>query len=222
MDIWESNSQAEAVTPHPCSIYGQYRCNGTECGDIDRESGVCDKAGCDFNSYRMGNKTFFGPKLTVDTSQKLTVVTQFVTSDGTDNGQLTEIKRFYRQNGKVIPNSITNIPNMPTYNSISESYCKDQKNIFGDSPDFQNKGGLDVLGTQFDKGMVLVLSLWDDHEVYMLWLDSNYPTDKDPSTPGVARGPCSTDSGRPADVEGNSPNSNVIYSNIKFGTIGST
>lgn len=56
----------------------------------------------------------------------------------------------------------------------------------------------------------------------MLWLDSTYPTDKDPSTPGVGRGSCATTSGVPADVEGNQGNSQVIYSNIKFGPINST
>jgi len=28
-----------------------------------------------------------------------------------------------------------------------------------------------------ENGMVLVMSLWDDHEAYMLWLDSDYPLD---------------------------------------------
>jgi cellulose 1,4-beta-cellobiosidase len=66
------------------------------------------------------------------------------------------------------------------------------------------------------------MSLWDDHAVSMLWLDSTYPTDADPEKPGVARGTCATDSGKPEDVEANSPGSTVIYSNIKFGPIGST
>lgn len=33
MDIWESNSMAAAVTPHSCTVDGQYRCSGTQCGD---------------------------------------------------------------------------------------------------------------------------------------------------------------------------------------------
>jgi hypothetical protein len=33
MDVWESNSMAAAVTPHSCSVNGQYRCSGTQCGD---------------------------------------------------------------------------------------------------------------------------------------------------------------------------------------------
>lgn len=72
------------------------------------------------------------------------------------------------------------------------------------------------------KGMVLVMSLWDDHYANMLWLDSSYPTDKSTSTPGVARGNCPTSSGVPADVESQSASAQVIYSNIKFGPIGST
>jgi cellulose 1,4-beta-cellobiosidase len=35
----------------------------------------------------------------------MTVVTQFITTDGTDNGDLKEVKRFYVQNGRVIENS---------------------------------------------------------------------------------------------------------------------
>merc|ERR1711913_94372 len=45
------------------------------------------------------------------------------------------------------------------------------------------------------------MSMWDDHDANMLWLDSNFPLDKDPSEPGVNRGPCPEDSGVPADME---------------------
>jgi len=223
MDVWESNSMAAALTPHVCSVQGQYRCNGTECGDgSGRYDGVCDKDGCDFNSYRMGNTTFLGPRQLVDTSKPFTVVTQWLTNDGTDNGDVSEIKRFYVQGGHVVPNSeTTNIPGK-TYNSITDEYCNDQKKAFSDKNDFEAKGGLKGVGTSFEKGMVLVMSLWDDHEVYMLWLDSDYPTTVPATNPGIARGPCSTDSGRPTDVESKYPNSNVVYSNLKYGTIGST
>jgi len=53
------------------------------------------------------------------------------------------------------------------------------------------------MGSSFDAGMVLVLSIWDDHAVNMLWLDSDYPTDADASAPGVSRGPCAVTSGVP-------------------------
>jgi cellulose 1,4-beta-cellobiosidase len=56
----------------------------------------------------------------------------------------------------------------------------------------------------------------------MLWLDSTYPTDRDPESPGAARGACDVTSGVPADVESSVPNAQVVFSNIKFGPIGST
>ena len=33
MDLWEANNHAQAYTTHPCKVDGQYRCEGTECGD---------------------------------------------------------------------------------------------------------------------------------------------------------------------------------------------
>lgn len=223
MDVWEANLNAAAYTPHVCSAKGQTRCSGTQCGDgSDRYNGVCDKDGCDFNSYRMGAPGFLGPAGTVDTKSKITVVTQFITADGTANGALSEIRRIYVQNGKVIQNSNVNIPGISPVNSITENYCKEQKAKFGDTNDFAAKGGLKPMGDAFNNGMVLALSVWDDHAANMLWLDSSYPTDKDSSVPGIKRGPCATTSGKPTDIEKNSPNASVTFSNIKFGDIGST
>lgn len=215
---------ATAYTPHICSVNGQTRCNGTQCGDApdNRYNGVCDKDGCDFNSFRQGDKNFFGKGMTVDSSKPFTVVTQFITTDGTDSGTLGEIKRVYVQNGKVIQNSHTNFPGIQDYDSVSDNFCNDQKKLFGDNNDFEKKGGLSALGKSLDNGMVLVLSLWDDHDVNMLWLDSDFPTDKPASNPGIARGSCSTSSGKPDDVESQYPNANVKYFNLKYGTIGST
>jgi cellulose 1,4-beta-cellobiosidase len=224
MDIWEANSMATAYTPHSCTVSGQYRCSGTECGDSpdNRYGGVCDKDGCDFNSFRMGDTSFFGKGLTVDSSKKMTVVTQFVTSTNSTSGTLSEIRRLYVQNGKVIQNSKVNIPGMSAFDSVTDSFCTQQKEAFGDKNSYADKGGFSAMSKAMDNGMVLVLSIWDDHTAKMLWLDSNYPLDKDASTPGVARGTCATSSGEPTDVETNAPNSQVIYSNIKFGDIGST
>lgn len=78
------------------------------------------------------------------------------------------------------------------------------------------------MGAAIGRGMVLALSLWDDYAANALWLDSNYPTTADATKPGISRGPCGTDTGKPADVEKNSPGASVIYSNIRWGDIGST
>ncbi|EIW76484.1 glycoside hydrolase family 7 protein [Coniophora puteana RWD-64-598 SS2] len=223
MDVWEANSISAAYTPHPCSVNGQTECTGADCGgDYGRYAGVCDPDGCDFNSYRMGDTTFYGSGETVDTSQPFTVVTQFLTSDNTTTGTLSEIRRLYVQNGKVIQNSNTDISGLSTYNSITDDYCTAQKTAFGDTDSFSSHGGLAKMGDSFAAGVVLVLSVWDDYAAQMLWLDSDYPTTADASTPGVARGTCATTSGAPADVESSAANAQVIYSNIKFGDIGTT
>ncbi|KAF9445683.1 carbohydrate-binding module family 1 protein [Macrolepiota fuliginosa MF-IS2] len=222
LDVWEANSISTAYTPHPCSSTGLYRCSGTECGTSDRYATVCDPDGCDFNSFRMGDKSFYGKGLTVDTSRKFTVVTQFVTSTGSSSGTLSEIRRLYVQDGKVIANSKVNVPGMSAYDSITTDYCTAQKSVFGDVDQFGKKGGLAGMSAAMARGMVLVLSVWDDHAANMLWLDSNYPTDGDATKPGVARGTCATDSGKPTDVETNAANASVTFSNIRVGDIGST
>ena len=66
-----------------------------------------------------------------------------------------------------------------------------------------------------DRGMVLVMSLWDDAEANMLWLDSDYPADKSPSIPGVNRGPCARDTGKPSFLRSKFPDARVTYSEIK-------
>ena len=169
----------------------------------------------------MGDTSFYGKGLTVDTSSKFTVVTQFITNDGTASGTLSEIRRFYVQGGKMIPNSQSTVSGV-TGNSITDDWCAAQKTAFGDSNEFKTKGGLANMGAGLKKGMVLVMSVWDDHSVNMLWLDAPYPPTKDASAPGVSRGTCSPDSGAPTDVETNAASSSVTYSNIKWGPINST
>jgi cellulose 1,4-beta-cellobiosidase len=219
MDIWEANSVSTAYTPHPCTNSAYHSCQGDDCGgtySADRYAGDCDPDGCDFNSYRQGDKSFYGKGLKIDTSKKITVVTQFIKGS---NGKLSEIKRFYVQNGKTIPNSQSTISGV-TGNSITENYCNAQKTAFGDTNIFKSRGGLAGMGDALAKDMVLVMSVWDDHASNMLWLDSTFPTDS--TAPGTARGTCATSSGVPADVESQSGSASVIYSNIKFGPINST
>jgi len=228
MDIWEANSRATAYTPHPCSIQGAKRCEGVMCGDNEkgqRYDGVCDKDGCDFNSYRMGAEKFYGHDsgFTVDTTKPVKVVTQFLTTDGTDTGDLSEIRRFYVQDGKVIPNSNATILGGSASNSITDKFCSAQKKAFSDKDDFKAKGSLKAMGEALDRGMVLVLSLWDDSKVNMLWLDSSYPTDVPSSTPGVARGPCPGGAtSKPEYLRSTYPSASVKFSNVAVGELGST
>jgi cellulose 1,4-beta-cellobiosidase len=224
MDIWEANSISNAFTPHVCSSTGQTACTGNACGnDADnRYDSICDKDGCDFNPFRFGNTSFYGPGKIVDTTKPFTVVTQFITNDGTTTGTLTSINRIYVQNGKVIDNALTDMAGVTPTGAISDAFCKQQKAATNNTDEFETLGGLAKMGKDLAAGMVLVMSLWDDYAVDMLWLDSDYPTTSPVTAPGVARGTCATTSGVPATVEANSPNAYVTYSNIKFGPIGST
>merc|ERR1712176_1443065 len=115
--------------------------------------GMCDKDGCDYNSYRMGDMSFYGhgSDFKIDSSKPVTIVTQFLTHDGTDTSK--------------------------------------QKSKFGDLDDFKAKGALREMGAALERGTVLVLSLWDDTDVSMLWLDAAYPSNEPARKPGVLRGP---------------------------------
>lgn len=227
MDIWEANSISSAYTSHPCSTDELYRCESpTECGAGagNRYKGVCDKDGCDNNPFRMGNKTFFGPGagFQIDTTKPFTVVTQFITSDKTASGTLVEIKRLFKQNGNVVENPTINIAGVDPLASITEAMCTQTKKVFGDVDDHSAKGGLAKMGKALERGMVLTMSLWTDHDAHCLWLDSNYPVHRSPSEPGVARGTCPTSSGVPAEVEAQHPDATVKFMNIRVGDIGST
>lgn len=78
------------------------------------------------------------------------------------------------------------------------------------------------MGEALDRGMVLVLSLWDDTRSAMRWLDSEDPLTLPDAIPGVLRGPCDPSRGEASAVEASSPSAFVKYTNIRYGDIGST
>jgi cellulose 1,4-beta-cellobiosidase len=83
---------------------------------------------------------------------------------------------------------------------------------------FNESGGMASMG----KGMVLVIGLWDDHYVNLLWLDATYSTNGDPESLGPAKGECDVMSGVSAEMEAEVPGAQVVVSNIKSGPIGLT
>jgi cellulose 1,4-beta-cellobiosidase len=87
---------------------------------------------------------------------------------------------------------------------------------------FNEFGGMVSMGKGMRLGMVLVIGLWDDHYVNMLWLDATYSPDGDPESLGPARGECDVMSGVSAEMEAEVPGAQVVVSNIKFGPIGLT
>lgn len=146
MDIWEANSEATALTPHPC--------------EVDK----CDSGGCGFNPYAQGNPKFYGPGGTVDTTKPFTVITQFYTNDNTTTGTLVNIERLYIQNGKLIQNPTSTTT--PGLNSITASWCSSSDSSAA------SLGGLTTMGKALGEGMVLVFAMWNDNSQYMNWLDS--------------------------------------------------
>jgi len=221
MDIWEANNAANALTPHPCEAVGTLGCTGTACTN-DLVGGTCDQGGCDFNPFRLGNHNFYGPKGTVDTTKPFTVITQFFTDNGLSTGTLSSIQRLYKQDGRIILNSHVQVPGIsPLYNGISETFCKAEAASFneGDGYTFDARGGMKQIGGALGRGMVLVMSIWQDSGSFMQWLDGQTGNITDP---GNWRGPCSPTGGQPAAIQAAFPDSAVTFSDIKIGEFGST
>merc|ERR1712107_815048 len=162
----------------------------------DRFKGMCDKNGCDLQPYRLGEKKFFGPgsDFSVDSTQLVQVTTQFIAEDGTDSRKLTEVKHCYTQNSKTIEHLMF-IVNGNKHKPTTDDFCVEWDAETKDGTNFAEKGGLGVVDKAFEQGVVLVMSLWDDHDGNMLWLDSAYPVDS--TDPGAARGSCATTSADP-------------------------
>nr|CAH0105820.1 unnamed protein product [Daphnia galeata] len=120
--------------------------------------------GCAYLPYALGKKIFYGcgPSYCVDTIKPFTIVTRFVSDDGTDTGNLKEIQRFYKQNGRTIPN-----PTVSDFNSISDACCAHYN--------FNNLGGISAMNYGLKKGMVLTMGMagYPDNPDVWGWLDKN-------------------------------------------------
>merc|ERR1711904_640162 len=125
----------------------------------------------------------------------------------------------YIQGGKIIENPKLNVDGKG-YDSITSDFCTEQKKETGDKDEFAVRGGLKEMGKALGRGMVLVMSIWDDTAAHMLWLDSSYPVGA--TGPGVQRGPCDPSTGEPGATRAKYPDAVVKYMNIKVGAIGST
>ncbi|CAK7237588.1 hypothetical protein SEUCBS140593_010024 [Sporothrix eucalyptigena] len=211
MDIWEANNAATAMTPHTCTGEGLFLCTGDQCGRT--ASAVCDKNGCGINPFRAGAKNFYAPGGSVDTSKPFTVVTQFISADNTTTGALSEIRRMYIQNGKMISQATKSTNGTTTtlsstatgLGTITEDFCTQNG-----ATDFVRLGGLQGMGKSLARGMVLIFSIWDAPGDFMTWLDSG------------SAGPCSATQGDPKIIASNNSDAAVTFSNIRWGDIGST
>lgn len=211
VDIWEANSVSNALTAHPCSVSDQTRCEGPAC------NATCDLDGCDFNSYRLGKKLFYGSGKTVDTTKTFTVITQFLTHDASNTGELVAIRRKYIQDGVVFSDATGQSPDVDPSSGITDAFCRQQKVAFGEQDIFTNLGGMTAIGTAMERGMVLVFAITVDQDRRMLWLDSKWPADANLTVPGVVRGSCATDSGDPREllyIQGRASFGNIVVGGI--------
>jgi cellulase len=198
MDIWEANARGQQLAPHVCNKTGLYQCTGPEC----QFDGVCDKNGCGLNPYRLGNQNFYGQGKIVDTTKPFTVVTQFPADA---NGKLTEIRRFYIQEGRVINTPLVNIAGPPKIDHLTDPYC-----AATGAKRYMDLGATETMGGALTRGMVLIFSIWWDEGGFMKWLDS-----------GEA-GPCNDTEGDPKNIRTKEKDPMLKYSKIKWGEIGST
>jgi len=239
MDIMEANTVAQQVTTHACIdacgswTEGVDACKGTQ----GQQKTVCDQNGCGLNPFRYGpgtswntetnNAKWFGPsnKYDLDSSEKFTVVTQFKA----DSSGLTNITRFYMQNGKRI-----DLPTLyvlkPTDGqhmqgfvdpSITEDFCTD---IYDKWNGDASLTPLAQIGKNMEKGMVLAMSAWYSQETYqggrpadgqsqtgMSWLDGI----NEWGGKSIKSGPCDSTT-----TEGDGHYAK--FSNIRIGDIGTT
>jgi cellulase len=200
MDIWESNSRAAHIAPHPCNKTGLYLCQGEEC----KFEGVCDKNGCAWNPNRVNVTNYYGrgANFKVDTTRPFKVVTQFPAGP---DGKLKEIHRLYIQDGEVHEAPRVEKAGLPDVNFLNDRFC----NSTG-SRRFMDLGAMAGMGDAMTRGMVMAMSIWWDEGGNMTWLDS-----------GEA-GPCNSTEGNPSTVRLVEPNPEVTFSNMKWGEIGST
>merc|ERR1712241_1446276 len=156
------------------------------------------------------------------THKPITVVTQFLTTDGTDEGDLSELRRYYVQEGRVVHSPPSTILGQDDSDSITDAFCDAKKKLFGDVNDYEDHGGSASMGDSLDRGHVMAISLWDDVAVNMLWLDSVYPLDKPANDPGVKRGDCpGGEQSTPTYVRNNFPDAWVSFQTAFIGPIGS-
>ncbi|KPM42577.1 Endoglucanase type C [Neonectria ditissima] len=200
LDIWEANSRATHIAPHPCNQTGVYECAGAECG----ASGVCDKSGCAWNPNRVNVTDYYGrgDAFKVDTTRKFTVVSQFLADKA---GQLKELHRHYVQDNQIIQSAVVNIAGPPKVNFMNDEYCEATG-----ADAFMRLGGMQGMGEAMTRGMVLVMSIWWDDSGNMAWLDQGNS------------GPCNATEGNPTSIVKVEPHPEVIFGNIRIGEINST
>lgn len=198
-------------------------------------------SGCDYNPYRMGNPSFYGPSKTLDTGTRFRITTQFLTNTNTTGGTVAEIRRLYTlPSGQIIANPpASQIPGTTTTttgeeessNALTDTFCATTRSAFNEPNTFATiGGGMNSMSRALALGMVPTFSVWVDYATQMLWLDSVFPPEASgdgsgsEAMPGVVRGSCPANP--PADQVGALksmyPDARVRFENVRFGDVGAT
>jgi hypothetical protein len=152
--LLEANRFAAAMTPHPCVDPPV----ATVC-DVREEpcTGLCDGIGGDMNPYRSqgpGHELF----RLVDPARPMTVRTRFVADEA---GHLAAIT----QTLATFPYEVNT--------ALTDEVVAAQKEQYNEENTYSYQyGGTAQMGAAMKRGMVLVLSIWDDSSANMNWLDS--------------------------------------------------
>ncbi|KAA1091767.1 hypothetical protein PGT21_000084 [Puccinia graminis f. sp. tritici] len=130
MDIWEANSFAQAFTSHTCKSLTAAVCTGDQSG---KESGYQQEVHSRHPIHYQRH---------------------------TDDGELIEVRRMYRQNGNLIKNEAVKVKGLDKpADSLTDQFCQANKAATGDHDSFKDRGGMKAMGEAMKNGMVLVLSI---------------------------------------------------------------
>ncbi|KAK4203477.1 family 7 putative glycoside hydrolase [Triangularia verruculosa] len=216
--VWDSNAHAFAMSSHICEHDDYNPCDGPYCkpGYIDPDDRAappqCARYGCQYNPYRMGVREFYGKGKVVDTTKRFTVVTRW---------EEDRQYQFFIQDGKRIDVPGPTLEGLPKKAGLTEEMCATQADVFSERYSWAEHGGWATHRRQvLDRPMVLVMSIdANDYFTWNAWLDSTLA----PELPvGSERGPCSVENNDPLTVQASNSQAKVVWSNIRFGLIGST
>jgi cellulose 1,4-beta-cellobiosidase len=139
----------------------------------------------------------------MDTSKKLTVVTQFISDNGSQNEILKEVRRSDLQNGNVLE-TVATIQIGKLYNTIENDSCM---NGSVEDDTYMHLGGYAAFTKSLRMGAILTMSFWTDGS--MRWLDE------------IDGWPCTSPGGKDAVIAKNK-NSFVEFSKIQYVDINTT
>ncbi|CAP62187.1 uncharacterized protein PODANS_5_12770, partial [Podospora anserina S mat+] len=132
--------------------------------------------------------------------------------------------QFFIQDGKRIDVPAPTWDGLPKQSGLSKEMCDVQANVFMEQDIWAVHNGWPTHQRQvLSRPMVLVTSIdAADWYTWNTWLDSSKIPPYDDRDPGVERGPCPWEDNEPLIARASNGQAKVVWSNIRFGPIGST